>query len=96
MVKFYKKIVSRNISLENLKEKWKVIDPVNYAKGNADNILMINARYDITVPPVYSKKLWKALGKPTIRWLKCDHFTAGFFMPFMHRESARHFNKTLT
>ncbi|MGM0365993.1 MAG: alpha/beta hydrolase family protein [Actinomycetota bacterium] len=95
LVKFYKRAVQRNTTIEELREKWKVIDPINYARGNVENILMINARYDTTVPAEYSKKLWEALGKPEIRWLKADHFTSGLFTPYIRKQAADFFHRTL-
>ncbi|MBA7670012.1 hypothetical protein ES703_78154 [subsurface metagenome] len=96
LVKFYKNILQRNISLENLEGKWKVIDPLNYIRGNVRNILMINARYDRTILPKYTEKLWNALGRPEIKWLRATHFTIGFYILFIQKEVEKYFRKTLT
>ncbi len=94
-LKFYKNILKNNISLEDLQEKWKVINPINYISGNVQNILMINAKYDQTIPPKYSQELWESLGRPEIRWLKATHFTASFYIPYIKKEIEKFFNKTL-
>lgn len=96
LIKFYKNILQRNISIEELKEKWKVIDPINYIRGNVKNILMINARYDRTILPKYAEKLWDALGKTEIKWLRATHFTTVFYIPFIQKEVVKYFRNTLT
>lgn len=95
LVKFYKNILQRSISLEDLKEKWKVIDPINYIRGNVANIFMINARYDSTILPRYTEKLWNALGRPKIKWLRSTHCTTSFFIFFIQKEVEKYFHKTV-
>lgn len=73
VARIYKRKLFRNITRQELALKWKNIDPLAFAKP-ASNVLMINARYDTSVKPEYTVKLWEALGKPEIRWLKCAHF----------------------
>ncbi len=85
-------MLQQTTCLDRLREKWKVVDPINYIRQNVEHDLMINARYDTTIPPVYSKKLWEALDRPAIRWLKADHWTSGFFMPFMVRQTKDFFS----
>jgi len=95
LVRFYKNILKRNISFENLKEKWKVIDPLNYIRGNVKNIFMINAKHDYIISPIYTEKLWKALGRPEIKWLKATHLTTIFYAPYILKEVEKYFSNTL-
>lgn len=95
LVQFYRRAAQKKNTLEQLRKKWEVIDPINYVRQNVDHVLMINAKYDTAVRPLYSKKLWEALDRPPIKWLRADHFTSIIFMPFMNREAARFFEETL-
>ncbi len=73
IARFYKRVLSRQITRQKLVEKWKDIDPLTYARKGL-KVLMVNAKFDTSVKPVYSEKLWKALGKPEIHWIRCAHF----------------------
>lgn len=73
IARFYKKVLAKKITRDQLVERWNDIDPLSYAKKGL-KVLMINAKFDTSVKPVYSKKLWEALGKPEIHWINCAHF----------------------
>ena len=93
MVRFYKRILSKQTTRNKLIEQWKDIDPLTYAKPGLQ-ILMINGRYDTSVRPRYSKKLWRALGKPEIHWLRCAHFFLTHIF-FVKNLVLSYFRKTL-
>lgn len=52
-----------------------IIDPINFVAGISPRpLLMINAEHDVVVPPVTSKLLFKAAGKPKkIIWHPSGH-----------------------
>jgi len=51
-------------------------DPLTFAyRANPENILMINAKYDILFCRSSTEKLWCGLGKPEIIWLNGFHGT---------------------
>lgn len=73
IARIYKRKLFGCVSRHFLVSKWKDIEPLTYVKP-ASGILMINARYDTSVKPQYTLKLWEALGRPEIHWLRCAHF----------------------
>ncbi len=93
IARIYKQKLFRCIDRQELALKWKQIDVLTYAKESS-NILMINAKYDTSVRPIYTIKLWEALGKPEIHWLRCAHFFI-IHIFFIKNLVLRHFRKTL-
>ncbi len=93
IARIYKKKLFGLTTRKQLEAKWKDIDPLTHAKPNP-NILMINAKYDTSVRPVYTLKLWEALGKPEIHWLRCAHFFITH-LPYVKNLILKHFRKTL-
>jgi len=91
--RFYKRVLARKVTRQQLAERWKDIDPLTYAKKGL-KVLMINARYDTSVRGIYSKKLWEALGKPEKHMLRCAHFIM-FHVFFIKNLILSHFRKTL-
>ncbi len=62
------------------------IDPLAFAANNHPRrVLMIQAARDIVIPPRASNELWKALGRPPIRWLDTGHFGIGLGLSAAHR-----------
>jgi hypothetical protein len=52
----------------------KEVDPLTYADRNRPrHVLMVQAARDLVVPPRCGRELWKALGRPPIRWLDTGH-----------------------
>ena len=50
------------------------VDPITYADGNRPrNVLMVAGARDVIIPPADAAALWKALGKPPIRWVDTNH-----------------------
>jgi uncharacterized protein len=50
------------------------VDPIRFADRNPTRkVLMIQAARDMIFPPRYALDLWRALKKPTIRWLDTNH-----------------------
>ncbi|HOJ31299.1 MAG TPA: hypothetical protein PK165_06235 [bacterium] len=94
MARIYKRKLLGSIDKLTLMTRWKDIDPLTYAR-KLENVLMINARYDTSVKPVYTLKLWKSVGKPEIYWLRCAHFFLSHIF-FVKRLILKHFRKTLS
>ena len=77
------------ISLEELDAIWAPSDPLKLAAFNmTENILMINGKHDEIVPPHLTVKIWEALGKPTIKWYPCAHYSSMLFMGSIIRDVA--------
>jgi len=66
-------------------------DPVKLAPYVArDNVLMLIARFDSSVPTKYQVKLWHALGKPRADFVPLGHYTSILALP-AHRLSIMRF-----
>jgi dienelactone hydrolase len=51
------------------------VDPITFAPRIAtSDILMLNASNDEIVPKSSTRALWRALGRPKIRWFECGHY----------------------
>ncbi|RYX85429.1 hypothetical protein EON83_05540 [bacterium] len=61
------------------------IDPIAFASANRPRrVLMIQSARDIVIPPHSSQELWKALGRPPIRWLDFGHFGVNLALKQAH------------
>jgi dienelactone hydrolase len=60
-------------------------DPVTYAgRLRGKRVFMMAGNIDEVVPPASALALWKAAGKPPIRWMDCGHYSAaGYLLPAM-------------
>jgi dienelactone hydrolase len=58
-------------------------DPLTYASRLVGKrTLMIAGNVDEVIPPASVRSLWKAAGRPSIRWYDCGHYSAvGFLLP---------------
>src|SRR4029077_6929883 len=66
-------------------------DPVELAKYVArDDVLMLIARFDHSVPTRYQLNLWRALGKPRADFVLLGHYTSILALP-AHRLSIMNF-----
>ncbi len=66
-------------------------DPVKLAPYvQRDNVLMLIARFDHSVPTKYQMNLWKALGKPRADFVPFGHYTSILALP-VHRLSTMQF-----
>ena len=66
-------------------------DPIKLAPYVArDNVLMLIARFDSSVPTKYQVKLWRALGKPRADFVPLGHYTSILVLP-AHRLSIMRF-----
>ncbi|BCM90181.1 hypothetical protein IAD21_02032 [Abditibacteriota bacterium] len=64
------------------------IDPLAFASNNLPRrVLMIQGARDLIIPPRASHELWKALGRPPIRWLDTGHFGIGLILSEAHSVS---------
>ena len=66
-------------------------DPVKLAPYVArDNVLMLIARFDSSVPTKYQVRLWRALGRPRADFIPLGHYTSILMLP-AHRLSVMRF-----
>jgi len=78
------RLVQLGYTLEKLRKEARAVDAIHFAKRvNPREVLMINARYDKTVPRESTLALWKAMGKPTIHWQPAGHYSASLFIPII-------------
>ena len=65
----------QGITLPQLRERVRVIEPLTYARLNRPrHVLMIAGRYDPVVPSYAVAAMWRALDKPPIIWLNTGHY----------------------
>lgn len=57
--------------------------------------LLVDARFDRVILPVYAEQLWKKMGKPPRIQIPAGHYTAGLFLPYIRSTALRHFQSTL-
>jgi esterase/lipase len=58
-------------------------------------VLMLNARWDKTIPKEATLEFWEACNRPAIRWLPGTHVTFWLWYPVIAREITRFLNSTL-
>jgi hypothetical protein len=82
---------------EKLRRAWKVISPAAFRpRIPKDRILLIAGRYDRIMLPASVRRLWRAWGRPPIRWMNRGHYALlatnrglmSHAIPFMRRMSA--------
>jgi dienelactone hydrolase len=67
------------------------IDPLTYAQLNRPRrVLMIQAARDDVIPAANAEKLWRALGRPPIRWLDTNHYGPVMIADAIREESFRY------
>src|SRR5438093_5192797 len=80
-----------------LQRAWKVISPAAFRpRVPKDRILLIAGRYDRIMLPASARRLWRAWGRPPIRWMNRGHYALlatnrglmSHAIPFMRRMSA--------
>ena len=70
------------LTLDSLREAIAGLDAVRFAhRIDPKRVLMINARFDKTVPRECTMKLWEALRRPTIQWYPVGHYSIGTLTP---------------
>lgn len=76
--------------------QWFLLDPLTYAHLNHPrNVLMINGRFDLIIPPRATIQLWEALRKPSIIWLPSTHITAGLFFNTIFHHTCKYLKSHL-
>ncbi|HKB07725.1 MAG TPA: hypothetical protein VKF61_05540, partial [Candidatus Polarisedimenticolia bacterium] len=82
---------------EKLRRAWKVISPAAFRpRIPKERILLIAGRYDRIMLPASVRRLWRAWGRPPIRWMNRGHYALlatnrglmSHALPFMRRMSA--------
>jgi cephalosporin-C deacetylase-like acetyl esterase len=58
-------------------------------------VLMINARWDESIPREATLDFWKEAGKPTISWFPATHATIWLWYPFIRRKIVNFLKETL-
>lgn len=72
------------------------VDPLTYAGCiRSSTTLLVDARFDRVILPVYAEQLWKKMGKPPRIQIPAGHYTAGLFLPYIRSTALRHFQSTL-
>ena len=80
-----------NRQLYDAFEKVVLTDPVKLAPYvERDNVLMLIARFDHSVPTKYQMNLWEALGKPRADFVPLGHYTSILALP-AHRLTTMRF-----
>jgi dienelactone hydrolase len=70
-------------------EQIQCMDPLACAdKNHPRRVLMIQAARDLLMPPADALALWKALGRPPIRWLDTNHYAPILAEPNIMKASA--------
>jgi dienelactone hydrolase len=78
------------IDRAQLEKIWAVTNPTLLASHNkVKNLMMMGGRFDEIVPPKFTVELWEALGRPSLRWFPCAHYSSFFFLGSMVDEAAR-------
>lgn len=74
------------VTTPKLKKLIDPVDPITYA-GQLKNkkLLLIAASNDDVVPPVATKKLWEATGKPEMIWVEATHVGSALYLFQMMR-----------
>ncbi|HUT33956.1 MAG TPA: alpha/beta hydrolase family protein [Planctomycetota bacterium] len=76
------RMVELGLTLDSLRKDSRGIDPVAFAhRACREQILMINAATDETVPRESTVALWEAFGKPAIQWYPAGHYSLALFIP---------------
>ncbi|MEK7866870.1 MAG: alpha/beta hydrolase family protein, partial [Planctomycetota bacterium] len=71
-----KAMEAKGVTLEQLREAWKPMDPLTYApRVRTKDILMVNGRRDEIIPPACTERLNEAFGGPTIKWYPATHYS---------------------
>ncbi|HUU14468.1 MAG TPA: alpha/beta hydrolase family protein [Terriglobia bacterium] len=84
------------IDRAELEKIWAVTNPTLLARHNkVKNLLMMGGKFDEIVPPKFTLELWEALGRPTLRWFPCAHYSSFFFLGPIVDEAARFFLSSL-
>jgi len=69
---------------ESLAQAIQAVDPIVFAhRVNPRQVLLVNAIRDKTIPRQCTVSLWKAMGKPIIRWHPAGHYSLGLFVPII-------------
>ena len=80
-------ITKAGITREQANHAYQIIDPAILAKHNkTKNLLMINGLYDEVMPTKFTTDLWKALGRPKIKWYPCAHISSVLFLKNIVRD----------
>lgn len=90
------RLQEKGISAEDVGRIWCLIDPLNAAPvARVVPTIMVNAKFDQTIPKACSDALWQALGQPSQIWLVADHTSASLYAYFVRFRLIRHFRDTL-
>lgn len=80
------------LTKDRLRKMIAPVDPITYADLlKKRQMLMIAASRDDIVPPIASKMLWEATGKPKIIWLDATHVGASLYIFEVIAPIVRHF-----
>ena len=83
-----------------MQEELRDVDPLTYAKNiKPENVVMVNAKNDSSLPERNIRQLWDALGKPDIHWFYMPFVNGHFYVAFCSKKVLQiveeHFQRTL-
>lgn len=78
-------------TVERLRVLWRDIEPCVFAgRIRPEEVLLINAESDEVVPRECTLKLWEAMGRPKIRWIKGGHYAILFQLGTVVKDLVAH------
>jgi dienelactone hydrolase len=76
---------------DRLRALWREIEPCTFAgRIRTEEVLLINAESDEVVPRECAVRLWEAMGRPKIRWIKGGHYAILFQLGGVVKELVAH------
>jgi cephalosporin-C deacetylase-like acetyl esterase len=81
---YLKAVAVRGFTNVDPEKKEFLSDPMTFANLlNKRPLLMINALFDEIIPPVSTRELWEAIGRPVIKWYPATHASLWLLYPFI-------------
>lgn len=79
---------------ERLRALWREIEPCAFAgRIRPEEVLLINAESDEVVPRECALKLWEAMGRPQMRWIKGGHYAILFQLGAVVKDLVAHLSE---
>lgn len=85
------KLKAAGMTIDAIKLAMIPVEPLTFAhRVNARNILMLNATNDEIIPKDATRALWKALGKPRVKWYRGGHYSVSIYVADVIKEVCLH------
>lgn len=86
------KVKEAGVDLSVVANFVRAVDPVTFADRVAtDDVIMLNAEQDEIVPREATMSLWRAFGKPKLRWINTGHYGIVLHLPTVLNMALDHF-----